>query len=77
MSKKGRTFSLRVQRDVFDAELEGAGRDLDFDDIAYPFVEQRLRDYIVKQKLSDDHKGRNTMVAEVFGTLTALLLAVA
>ena len=40
-------------------------------------MRQRLRDYIIEHKLSDDHEGWETMVAEGFGALTALLLVAA
>ncbi len=37
-------------------------------------MRQRLRDYIIEHKLSDDHEGWGTMAAEALGSLTALLL---
>lgn len=40
-------------------------------------MRQRLRDYIIEHKLSDDHDSWGTMVAEGLTTLTVLFLAVA
>ena len=37
-------------------------------------MRQRLRDYIIEHKLSDDHEGWGTMAAEALGSLTTLLL---
>ena len=37
-------------------------------------MRQRLRDYIIEHKLSDDHEGWGTMAAETLGSLTTLLL---
>ena len=40
-------------------------------------MRQRLHDYIVEHKLSDDHEGWGLMAAEHLGLLAGLLLAVA
>lgn len=42
-----------------------------------PAMRQRLRDYIIEHKLTNNDKGWGSMVAEGLGSLSAVLIAVA